>query len=299
MNRAHQSHLSSRCQSRSSCSLMTALSALERRQGGKRPAGVRRGGDFGQRAAAPQRQEHGRRRRAILIGGQAPAGRTRKPRRRSTTGSSRPSARSATPGRPAARSAHGGSPRPVRRRPSRRYRGAAGPVRLPPSPCLGEARRPIRAAGQGDQVRERQGRDRMPCCSAHSRARIAAARGFSSAGRNSAKRPDRTPMAFSAARDCGCQGIALIAGDQAQRFGQAMQHAAQSRPGSRRVPPHGEQRRQIVPDPVVERSCCSRTRTRSRSAPSRNSLSSTWTRGRSALVPRGSRATGTLVPGRW
>ena len=43
----------------------------------------------------------------------------------------------------------------------------------------------------------------MPCPNASNRARIAAAPGFSSAGRNSAKRPARTPIVFSLARSSG------------------------------------------------------------------------------------------------
>ncbi len=96
-----------------------------------------------------------------------PAGTMRKPRRRSTTGSNRPSARTGTPGPPAWRSHRAASPRPVRRRPSRRCRAAAAPDRPPASPWhrrspaaspAGAAARP----GQAAAVRARPRRAARP-----------------------------------------------------------------------------------------------------------------------------------------
>ena len=126
---------------------------------------------------------------------------------------------------------------------------------------------------------------------AHNRARIAAGRGFINAGMNSANRPERTPSARSRGRSSadrvssstpGIRPSASISRCSGPRnAGLACAIASAAKSGARSV--------RICPSIQV----CSRPLTRSLSAPSRNSLSSTCTRGRNGSVPRTSLATAT------
>ena len=163
----------------------------------------------------------------------------------------RPSARTAMPGPPAWRSPRDASPRPVRRRPARRCRAAAAPGRPPASPWHRRNRR-ASPAGSGTETTSGGGSSgtATPCCTPHSRARMAAARGFSSAGRNRPKRPAFTPIAFSAARACG---DSVSPSSPAIRPSASVSRCSRPR-NSDCVPPRpasGEQRRQIVAHPIV------------------------------------------------
>ena len=162
------------------------------------------------RPAAAQRHQHRRRRRPVLVRRQ-PRGRQHAEaklaqHRRQHVRLDRQARRQ--PGRQRRR-ARAGRDSPVRRRFSRRYPAAAGSARPPPSPAM--------AANPGGQsgwsagtdtsagVRQRAASATPWCNSAHSRTRIAAARGFISAGMNSANRPERTPIARSRGRRSGAR----------------------------------------------------------------------------------------------
>ncbi len=108
---------------------------------------------------------------------------------------------------------------------------------------------------------------------------------------NRANRPERTPSVAEPGTDIGRResphrrrgsGPATRSAGAAGRASAGLDCAAASAANS------GARSAAICPSSQA----CSRARTRSRSAPSRNSLSSTCTRGRSAETPRTSRATG-------
>ena len=154
--------------------------------------------------------------------------RTRKPRRRSTTGSrsafsekrdARPAGTAVAPRR-AAQASSAATRSAISRRSS------TGPASSQP---IASANPAGQSGWRGSETRSGAGSSgqRRPCCMPQSSRRIAAARGFSSAGRNRPKRPALTPMAFSAARDARRQRVTLVARDQAQRLGQAVQQAAE------------------------------------------------------------------------
>ena len=192
-----------------------------------------------------------------------------------------------------ARPAPGGRDNPVRRRLSRRYPAAAGSVQLLPSPPWRQNRAASRAGAPARKPAPRLGNAGIgtPRCTAQSRARIAAGRDFISAGMNNANRPDRTPIARNRGRRSADKvssstpgirpsaSVSRCTGPRSAGWLRARASAANSGARSARICPSSHD--------------CSRTRTRSRSAPSRNSLSSTWTRGRNGMTPRTSLATGT------
>ena len=130
-----------------------------------------------------------------------------------------------------------------------------------------------------------------PCCTLHRRARMVAARGFSSAGMNRPNRPAFTPIAFSPARAGGGSAspssprmrpsASVSRCSRPRKPGWAFPLLAAASSGARSWPILSSRKR------------CSLIRSRSRCAPSRNSLSSICTRGRRALLPRFRRPIGT------
>ena len=182
------------------------------------------------------------------------AGTTRKPRRRSTTGS-RSAFSEKRDARPAGMAV---APRRVAQASSAATRSAMS-SRSSTGPASSQPMASAKPAGQsgwsGSETTSGGGSPgtATPCCTPHSRARMAAARGFSSAGRNRPKRPAFTPIAFSAARACG---DSVSPSSPTIRPSASVSRCSRPR-NSGCVPPRpasGEQRRQIVRAPGRPRS---------------------------------------------
>ena len=277
MKRAHHSHLSRRCQSRSSWSAMAIPLTLQRRQGGE--WAVRR------RTGEAPLATTGRRRRSgsSIAGAGGPyssaarpsAGTIRKPRRRSTTGS-----RSAfSENRDARAAGIAVAPRRVAQASSAATlsamssRSSTGPASSQPMASAKPAGQSGRSR-QRDHVRRRQARHRLavlqrPIAGPASRPRAASA---VPGGTGRSGRPSRrSPSARRAIAGTDCRL-------RRRRSGRAPRSAGAAAREIPAVAIRDRPRRAMAPDRAFTLSStkrCSLMRSRSRWAPSRNSLSST------------------------
>ena len=183
------------------------------------------------------------------------------------------------PGPPAWRSPHAASPRPVRRRPARRCRAAAAPGPPPASPWR-RRNRPASPAGAAARPRSGGGNTgtATPCCSAPQPGAHGGGARLQQRRQEQAEAAGLHADRLQRGARLRRQRVAFVAGDQAERLGQPVQQAAEfrlrPRPGR---PAASSGARSWRTRSSTKR--CSLIRSRSRCAPSRNSLSSTCTRG--------------------